>query len=38
MANICSHCAKRFTCGCQKTQDKNGNVVHKTCKSAADKK
>ena len=29
--NICAFCSKAFTCGCQKTKDRNGNTVHKGC-------
>ena len=38
MAEKCTHCGKAFSCGCQKTKDKNGKLVHKKCKASADKK
>lgn len=34
----CTHCGKKFTCGCQKTRAANGQTVCKTCKNAYDKK
>ena len=27
----CRYCNGRFTCGCQKTKDEDGNTVHKNC-------
>tara|TARA_R100000278_G_C5419256_1_gene145982 strand:+ start:161 stop:325 length:165 start_codon:yes stop_codon:yes gene_type:complete len=27
----CSYCGQPFSCGCQKTQDEDGNTVHKSC-------
>lgn len=35
MAGRCAHCGKAFSCGCQKTTDKKGRTVCKTCLSAA---
>ena len=29
--NNCVFCNGKFTCGCQKTTDKSGRTVHKTC-------
>ena len=34
MANICAHCGKGFTCGCQKLRAADGNIIHKACAGA----
>ena len=31
----CNYCNGRFTCGCQKTKDEDGNTVHKNCVNKA---
>jgi|TARA_R110002012_G_scaffold171112_1_gene335791 hypothetical protein len=33
--NNCTICGKKFTCGCQKTHDENGNVICKGCKNSS---
>ena len=33
--NICTFCKGAFTCGCQKTTDEEGKLVHKGCLNAA---
>ena len=34
--NICAHCGKPFSCGCQKIAAIDGKMVHKTCKADYD--
>tara|TARA_B100000902_G_scaffold393522_1_gene447913 strand:+ start:476 stop:637 length:162 start_codon:yes stop_codon:yes gene_type:complete len=31
----CAYCKGRFSCGCQKTKDDDGNTVHKSCVNKA---
>ncbi len=34
----CAVCGKKFTCGCQKTHDENGNIICKGCKGSSQAK
>ena len=38
MSDVCAHCGKGFTCGCQKLRASDGQIIHKSCSAAYESK
>jgi hypothetical protein len=38
MSNVCAHCGGGFSCGCQKMRAQDGQIIHKSCKTAYENK